>query len=227
MEEGSAAKEPEFLSLFKEYIVAIPLVGTAIAISYDVGYFYGIDINLFTLFSVTEHVLFALQAAPFAIAAAILLGAFIGSRADVVAGLKVAEAGKTRQRYAPFVLIGTAAAILIVTIYFSKLGALVGFIAGTFVAASRTLPFARRTIYLIAAVLVMVSAFALGHDNAGSYVRYAATNHSIQLDKELEPSPVPVKIIRSGERGVLYYEPKSKQLNFVKWDAVKKLTSNY
>ena len=115
MEEGSTSgksKEPDhLLSFFKEYFAAIPLVGSAIAISFDVGYFAGIDINLFTLFSVTEHVLFALQAAPPAFVAAILIVAIIGSRVDVALGLKITEARKSRRRYAPYVLIGFVVAM--------------------------------------------------------------------------------------------------------------------
>jgi hypothetical protein len=33
--------------------------------------------------------------------------------------------------------------------------------------------------------------------------------------------------MRSGDRGILYYEPKAKQLNFVRWDTVKKLSSTW
>jgi hypothetical protein len=51
----------------KEILVAVPVLGSAIAISYDVGYFYGLDIKLFTLFSIAEHIVFALEALPFAL----------------------------------------------------------------------------------------------------------------------------------------------------------------
>ena len=112
-------------------------------------------------------------------------------------------------------------------IYVGWLGAVVGFAAGAVLTLSRFFAFAKRTVFLISALLVMVAAFTMGYDSAGSYLRYGATNHSIQLDKELEPNPIPVKIIRLGARGILYYEPKSKQLNFVRWEIVKKLASNY
>ncbi|BAC52768.1 bsr7503 [Bradyrhizobium diazoefficiens USDA 110] len=48
-----------------------------------------------------------------------------------------------------------------------------------------------------------------------------ASDHSIQLENE----KLAVKLIRAGDRGVLYFEPNTKQLDFVRWDAVRKLSS--
>lgn len=89
----TAKDEPQLLSP-KELVVLIPLIGTAIAMSYDVGYFWGIDINLFTLFSVTEHIVFALQAAPFALGVAFVLVVLVSARLDVAVGTAVAEVGR-------------------------------------------------------------------------------------------------------------------------------------
>jgi hypothetical protein len=36
----------------------------AIAIAFDLGYFSSLDINMFTLFSLSEHILFSLEALP-------------------------------------------------------------------------------------------------------------------------------------------------------------------
>jgi hypothetical protein len=49
---------------WKDYLVILPVIGTVCAVTFDVGYFYGIDINLFTLFSLSEHVLFSIEALP-------------------------------------------------------------------------------------------------------------------------------------------------------------------
>jgi hypothetical protein len=53
------------------YLALIPLLGAAIALTYDVGYFWAIDISFFTLFSLSEHIVFAIQ--PFPIALILLL----------------------------------------------------------------------------------------------------------------------------------------------------------
>ena len=228
MGDVPAVKETDVFS--RELVVAIPVMGTALAISYDVGYFYGIDINFFTLFSLAEHVVFAIQAVPAAVAIAILLVAFVGTRLDLAVGLKIYNAGKKQQSstntaIALFALI--AVGILLITIYFRMWQFFVAAAAGFFLAMSRIIGFARRTLYVVSGILVIVAAFTLGYDNARAHVLYDAMNHSIQFDKEMEPSPLPVKVIRSGEKGILYYDTNAKQIVFVKWDKIKKLTSNY
>ena len=60
----------------KELVVAVPLVGTALAVCFDVGFFWGLDISYFTFFSIVEHALFALQAIPVAL--------LISIRADIL-----------------------------------------------------------------------------------------------------------------------------------------------
>ncbi|MBI5313368.1 MAG: hypothetical protein HZB28_09680 [Methylocystis sp.] len=44
----------------------ISAVAVSVAVTFNLGYFYGIDINLFTLFSLSEHILFAVEALPIA-----------------------------------------------------------------------------------------------------------------------------------------------------------------
>jgi hypothetical protein len=38
------------------YLAYIPLLGAAVALSFDVGCFYAIQINLFTMFTLSEHI---------------------------------------------------------------------------------------------------------------------------------------------------------------------------
>src|SRR5882672_4759524 len=51
---------------FKTAILVIPVLGTLCAITFDVGYFSGIGINYYSVFSPAEHIGFALQVAPMA-----------------------------------------------------------------------------------------------------------------------------------------------------------------
>jgi hypothetical protein len=57
----------------RELLVALPILGTTLAITYDVGFFYGIDIGYFTLFSLAEHIVFALEAIPSAFVGALMV----------------------------------------------------------------------------------------------------------------------------------------------------------
>jgi hypothetical protein len=45
---------------YEKFFPVVPLVGASIAMCFDVGYFYGVGIDYFTLFLLTEHIGFAL-----------------------------------------------------------------------------------------------------------------------------------------------------------------------
>src|SRR4051812_8481243 len=47
-------------------------ISAALALAFDVGYFWGIGVHYFAMFSLGEHTLFAIQAAPYAIVIATL-----------------------------------------------------------------------------------------------------------------------------------------------------------
>jgi hypothetical protein len=57
----------------KEWITAAPVISTSFAFAFNVGNFFAIDISWFTLFSLSEHVVFALRAIPVAIAGSIFI----------------------------------------------------------------------------------------------------------------------------------------------------------
>ncbi|MCP3408815.1 hypothetical protein [Bradyrhizobium sp. CCGB01] len=219
-----AADEPEQWSS-KDLVVAIPLVGTAIAISYDVGYFYGVDIAFFTLFSIAEHIVFALQAAPVALGLAVLLMLTVRSKLDVVAGQKIAALGRKSNIWVNLTVLAISGITVGLGIYYRLAGMAAGMLIGAFLTLTRFIPFEQRTVYSVSAILVIVSAFAMGHDNARAHLLSGEITHTIQTEKEL--AAMSVKIIRSGERGVLFYEPKTKQLGLVRWDAVKRLTGSW
>jgi hypothetical protein len=166
--EPEAAKEAQPPS--KELAIFIPLIGTVIAISYDVGYFYGIDIKFFTLFSVTEHIVFALEAAPIALAVAILVAAFVGPGFDMITGLFEAaqKIPKKRKRYVDAAVLVTVVFVVAAFIYFRWFVGLAGVLIGIGIALFRSLSLSRRTAFLVAGVLVIITAFAFGHDLARS-----------------------------------------------------------
>jgi hypothetical protein len=57
---------------FEKFVPVAPILGTMIAVCFDVGYFYGVGIDYFTLFSLTEHIGFALEALPYALGISIV-----------------------------------------------------------------------------------------------------------------------------------------------------------
>src|SRR5437588_7876848 len=61
---NGAAAGPSDLS--KELAKLVVLILTAVGLCYDVGYFAAVDLSYFSVFSFTEHIVFSLQAIPFA-----------------------------------------------------------------------------------------------------------------------------------------------------------------
>src|ERR1700731_487283 len=57
----------------KEAIALFPIFGTVLAITFDVGYFIKLDFNLFNVFSVSDHVSFAMQLIPFIAVASLVV----------------------------------------------------------------------------------------------------------------------------------------------------------
>jgi hypothetical protein len=57
---------------WKDMTAAAPFIATSFAFAFNVGYFWSIDIGWFSLFSLSEHVVFALRALPIAIGASIV-----------------------------------------------------------------------------------------------------------------------------------------------------------
>jgi hypothetical protein len=87
----SDTKQFAFSNL-KEIAVLVPVFGSTIAVTYDVGFFWGLDINYFTLFSLTEHLVFAIEALPFALGLSFALSIlFVGIKALVQREDEIAE----------------------------------------------------------------------------------------------------------------------------------------
>src|SRR4051794_5219160 len=82
----------------KEMFVVLPIIGSTIAITYDVGYFFALDINFFTVFTISEHITFALEVLPLAILASIIL---IASPIAVDKGFQGGRAQAKREAETP------------------------------------------------------------------------------------------------------------------------------
>ena len=232
-------------NLIKVLSVAGPVFASTLAITYDVGFFYGSDLGFFTFFTLTEHLVFALQAAPFAMVTAggvigWIVGSWIGYQNGQELTAKYIESPDTDRiemlkkleqrdakiaKYRPY-LIGsmlfTAALSFSVRNY-------TGIITGLFAAASVGLFPALDELQkkpslqtIIATALVLTSlaiAFSFGYDRAQSLISSTTPTEMIYTGFQTIPS----RIIRSGDKGVLFYSLESKKLRFLRWDAIKNI----
>jgi hypothetical protein len=108
------ATAPNNYADYVKLIPQLPILGGLVAISYDVGYFWGADITYYSLFSLTEHLVFATQALPLAVIATvsyILITAVIERyRSAITPHTASAEDRKSKRRFP----IGRTIAIWIV-----------------------------------------------------------------------------------------------------------------
>jgi hypothetical protein len=219
----------------KELLVFVPAIGSAIAITYDVGYFAALDINLFTVFSISEHIAFALEVIPLAILASTLL---IICPIAFDWGLKIIEqeanfemrTGKKIKFYEKktfwLQVVGTIWTIAYV--YFDRSRSSIA-IAVLFIAAMILIAWLPSTLFSRPVILIGAStivgltlAFTIGMDVATSYRNSTIYRYTVKTaDTELK-----AKVVRSGERGLLFHDEASKQLLLLPWSEIKSVSSS-
>jgi hypothetical protein len=203
----------------KEALVVVPLIGSVLAITYDVGYFYGVDIYFFTFFSVTEHLVFAMEAVPIAFILAVFITFLVGTdRGRKYLDIEAEKATK-RPRQPWFTYLTAAGCVGLALMYghASIIGALV---AGIVTGYLYTVSPPRNVVLTSTGAAVLFVAWTYGFDMGHSYLKQGDASHSIQTGNQA----LAVNIIRSGDKGVLYYEPKEKQIAFLKWDQIQKIS---
>jgi hypothetical protein len=228
-------------NLWKDsYLAYIPLLGAAVAVTFDVGYFFALNLSFFTMFSLSEHILFAIQAFPIAlvvvlfslIAAGILLSAFFLERPPPAASVNPKKLHGV-QRIAALVLL-----VLLVL-------ALLSFVGYMLYSTPIAIPLAiemfiglggwvfindpyRRSFVAAATVLFFLTfSFFVGYIFAASAITTADPNNLFQFGiATINPkngAQIKGRIIRSGDRGVLIYEPISDRLRFLLWEGVSSI----
>jgi hypothetical protein len=218
----------------------------ALSISFDVGFFYGLDIHLFTLFSLTEHTLFTLEALPIAAS----LGAAILTFFQIIVfveeekkansgGSLVSFAGKFtgdeflfNRKISIFTAV-TSTLMAIFYFFYSGFGRATIFILTACVSlffcfqVDKGGNYKRSFMLSLMMVLLCVLFFGLSF-MIGIFVALGYTydnnshrTHKLQMN---DTSETQARLIRSGERGILVYDLREKRLRFIKWEKVEEIT---
>jgi hypothetical protein len=217
----------------KEFLVALPVLGSALAITFDVGYFTALDINYFNIFSISEHITFALEVLPTALGISILT-IVVPMTAQYGRDHARAHAEKERQigKSIPFYKQGIFWFTVVWLIWNLFLiwrwpSYFLGVIAVAFVIAialTTLIPkyFIRPPVLAATAIVVSLGvAFAIGLDAAISYRKSVVFPSAVTtVDGEMK-----AKIVRSGERGLLFYEESSNRLVLLPWREIKRVTT--
>jgi hypothetical protein len=71
MQAGTERTSKRDEDWFQKLVTIVPMVAPAFAFAFVVGYFFAFDISWFPLFSLSEHIVFAIRALPIAIGASV------------------------------------------------------------------------------------------------------------------------------------------------------------
>lgn len=221
--------------LSKDLWVVAPIIGSAIAITYDVGYFTALDINFFTVFSISEHISFALEVLPLAILASIVLIigpiAWEGGRKSGAAEAhqQIATGKRSKFYKKRFFWMQIAFFIWLVgMVYFYRSTSSIAMI-GIYIATTILAEFFPLYLYLRPIILVGVSvivglvlAFSIGMDVARNYRDSKNYFYTVKANE----AEFKAKVVRSGERGLLFHDETSKQLLLLPWSEIKRVSSS-
>ena len=230
---------------FKALAVIAPLFASSLAVSYDVGFFFGAGIGFFTFFSLTEHVVFALQAIPFALVPALTIISVIAvtwfgydkilkdskeavdkaqqmsndERETFLATLK--RKVRRNNLIDSFVQGGLLALALLFFISHRYTGALLIILSQ--IVAKMVYPINRwesKTFrYALALFCISASlgtAFSVGYERAEAILLNTVAAERIFV----EGKEIPATLIRGGERGVLFKSFETGKLSFMPWDTI-------
>lgn len=220
----------------KDGLIAIPFLASALALTWEVGFFLRIKGGAFGMFSVSEHVTFALQALPLAFfAASVLIGAALQndlmdrhlkprieslSKPDrkklangiLLVGMVASIAANIYQFYYPF-----EATLLALTVFGQ------GFFTAIYLAPDLMLRSA--ILGFVGLIGVFTLTFAAGVDSARSEISsLRPLNKIIVIEKGQDIKlDLNVRIMRTGERGVLYFDPVAQQFALIPWESIKRI----
>lgn len=237
---------------YEKLFPVVPLIGTSIAVFFDVGYFYGVGIDYFTLFSLTEHIGFALEALPIALAIAtfaLLTDAITELRWFRPSDSQI-DASEGDEPLDGLTAATLRARIASLNAYIShqrwrliKARILMALLLAGAVACFWYLR-SFRTVVLFVAISVMVFVtmaakrwystgaiplLIIGCTVAllmGEFIGSSHVGSKSAPDSIVSKSgdTISANIIRSGERGVLYAKPESGIVEFTQWDAIKSIS---
>jgi hypothetical protein len=226
-------------SLWKDsYLAYIPLLGAAVALTFDVGYFFALNLSFFTLFSLSEHILFAIQSFPIALvvivfiltAAAIFLS--VWDRPPPATPVNPKKLHGV-QLIAAIILLALLALVLLLFVgymlYSTPIAQPLAFeiIMGLGGLVFINDPYKRAFVATVTVVFFLTFAFFVGYIFAASATTAANPNNLFQLEiGTINPkngAPINGRIIRSGERGLLIYDPVSDRLRFLLWEGISSI----
>jgi hypothetical protein len=229
----------------KDVFLVVPFFASALALTWEVGFFFRIKGGAFGLFSVAEHIMFALQALPIALSAVALF--IMGSNASAVhraisqavAGIlpvspqvyKLIRDGRAPPRFLFVVSLLVVLIAVGVTVYtsepgsarlfvFRTIGLAVGFGILWLINASRSW-----VMVCLGVLFTFFLAFGIGAETAQHEIESKRPLNVLQIGEKgsSQSSQMRVRILRTGERGILFFDPAGRSLGLLPWDMIRRM----
>jgi hypothetical protein len=200
----------------KDLITVVPVAAIILAAMYDFGFFAAVDASLFSLFSWSDHVVFALESV---FPAIVIVSALGWSLSKFTFDAPMNQQPRTRLWFL-VVLFGllTVTSLLITawgSAMFWGLMFLITLIA-MFVKVSLS------GIVLAYSLGLVFGAFALGNESGHAALHVRSEQSLVTTNNEVQG-----RVFRSGERGVAFYDRTTKKVSFLLWGEVKRLETAF
>jgi hypothetical protein len=208
----------------KDLLVLVPLLASGLAISYDVGFFRGIGLGYFAFFTISEHIVFALEAFPAALLGALGLGAFVYFYRPHWRQIGGSRRHPWRARFLGYAI--GAALVGIATAYYTK-GSILSVGLSMLLVVLLMVTFEVESLLLnllIACVAAALAAFFLGILMAVGATRQGPSPCCVSTIETNSFGTIRALVVRSGERGVLFYNSQIDQLVLLRWDEIKQIS---
>jgi hypothetical protein len=230
--------------LLKTLTVIGPLFVSSLAVCYDVGFFYGLDPRYFTFFSLSEHLVFALQALPFALIPALwvlsaVLAFWFGdvllqqqtkrvSEMDLPTLQTLAAKSRARLRWIKIadpvvkvVIIGLALWFFSMHRYTNAVWVFIGIVIPELISypLKETTRIRRIVLIVFSISMSWIMAFAMGYEQADKVIASTSASEIVSSDNK----DIATRLVRGGERGVLLFSLDTKKLTFLQWNAITKI----
>jgi len=222
-----------------------PLFASSLAITYDVGFFVGVGIGFFSFFGLSEHLVFALQSLPFAIPPVLVIlfwftSGWYSYRSGYQDGMISNESGDQKlsamgsllkrikmNRPTPWLMpLWLATTLLFIWVCIWNGGYAIAFLLACliiYVTKIRNFHAAwesRLPVLMVAcAFAALILSFLIGLQQAHAIRASKDASETIGVDDKL----LPARLIRGGDKGILFFSLDSKKVRFLRWDSIKQI----
>jgi hypothetical protein len=218
----------------KDALIVIPFLASALALTWEVGYFARIRGGAFGLFSIAEHLTFALQALPIAMAVSTMTVMGLASASIIIIASRSLPAHRLQSvRYRSGIILAlVVGSTLSINLFIAGMFDLVGVaLIAVSVVPYAFIAFATRRLLMNPVILYVAVlggffvALGMGIINARQQIRSSLPLNSIRIGEEGKDTETEMKVrmLRTGERGILYFDPVAQTFGLLPWNHVKRV----